>query len=213
MNGHYLEDIEEEKDLGVLVDSELKFHKQAAAIVKSANSRLGLIRKAFASLDEETLPLLFKSLVRSKLEYGNVIWGPFFKEDANIVERVQRRATRMVPNLRQLEYADRLRRLNLPSMQHRRRRGDMIFTYKIMTGKMKIKASEILTTNSRTLRGHDMKVRKKKATRLQSINVFSNRIVNDWNSLPNKVVSATSTNGFKNAIDEHWKDEMFQTPF
>ena len=73
MNGHYLEDIEEEKDLGVSVDSELKFHKQAAAIVKSANSRLGLIRKAFASLDEETLPLLFKSLVRSKLEYGNVI--------------------------------------------------------------------------------------------------------------------------------------------
>ena len=66
MNGHYLEDVEEEKDLGLLVDSELKFHKQTAAIVKNANSRRGLIRKSLVSLDEETL--LFKSLVRSKLE-------------------------------------------------------------------------------------------------------------------------------------------------
>ena len=85
MNGHYLEDVEEEKDLGVLVDSDLKFHKHAAVTVKNANSRRGLIRKSFASLDEETLPLLFKSLVRSKLEYENLIWGPFFKEDAKLV--------------------------------------------------------------------------------------------------------------------------------
>ena len=145
MNNHYLDDVEEEKDLGVLMDSELKFHKQTAAVVKNANSKLGLIRKSFASLDEENLPLLFKSLVRSKLEYGNLIWGPFFKEDAKAVERVQRRATRMVPTLRQLEYADRLQQLNLPSMHHRRRRGDMIFAYKIMTEKVKIKASDLFT--------------------------------------------------------------------
>ena len=89
----------------------------------------------------------------------------------------------------------------------------MIFAYKIMTEKVKIKASELFTLNSRTLRGHGMTIQKKKATKLPTINVFSNRIVNDWNSLPKKVVSATSTNGFKNEIDEHWKDEMFQTPF
>ena len=57
----------------VLIDSALKFHKQTAASVKNAISRLGLIRKTFASLGEKTLPLLFKSLVRSKLEYGNLI--------------------------------------------------------------------------------------------------------------------------------------------
>ena len=78
MSGQYLQDVEEEKDL------ELKFHKQTAAIVKNANSRLGLIRKTFSLLNEETLPLLFKSLVRSKLECGDLIWGPFFKEDAKI---------------------------------------------------------------------------------------------------------------------------------
>ena len=213
MNGQYLEDVDEEKDLGVLVDSELKFRKQAAAVVKNANSRLGLIRKSFASLDEETLPLLFMSLVRSKLEYGNLIWGPFFKEDTKLVERVQRRATRLVPNLKRLEYEDRLRHLNLPSMQHRRRRGDMIYAHKLLTGKLKIKADDVLTLKSRSLRGHNVKIQKKKATKLASINVFSNRIVNDWNDLPSAVVSATSTNAFKNAIDEHWKDGLFQTPY
>ena len=123
MNGQYLEDVEEEKDLGVLVDNELKFHKQVAAVVKNANSKLGLIKKSFARLDEDTLPLLYTSLVRSKLEYGNLIWGPFYKEDAKTVEKVQKRATKSIPTLKQLDYTDRLRKLNLPSLQHRRRRG------------------------------------------------------------------------------------------
>ena len=80
MNGQYLEDVEEEKDLGVLVDNELKFHKQVAAVVKNANSKLGLIKKSFATLDVGTLPLLYTSLVRSKLEYGNLIWDLFIRK-------------------------------------------------------------------------------------------------------------------------------------
>ena len=213
MNGQYLEDVEEEKDLGVLVDNELKFHKQVAAVVKNANSKLGLIKKSFARLDEDTLPLLYTSLVRSKLEYGNLIWGPFYKEDAKTVEKVQKRATKSIPTLKQLDYTDRLRKLNLPSLQHRRRRGDMIYAYKIMTEKVKIKANDIFKRTNRTLRGHDFKIQKKKAIKVPSMNVFSNRIVNDWNILPRKIVSATTTNGFKNALDEYWKEEMFQTPF
>ena len=82
MKGKQLEYVNEEKDLGVLIDSELKFHKQTAAAVKKANCSLGLIKKSFARLDINTLPLLYKSLVRSHLEYGNAAWGPFFKEDA-----------------------------------------------------------------------------------------------------------------------------------
>ena len=86
MNGQKLEQIEEEKDLGVIVDNELKFHKQASAAVKRANSRLGLIKKSFSVLDHNTLPLLYNPLVRSHLEYGNVIWGPFYKGDIKAVE-------------------------------------------------------------------------------------------------------------------------------
>ena len=213
MKGKKLEHINEEKDLGVIIDNELKFHKQTAAAVKKANSSLGIIKKSFALLDETTLPLLYTPLVRTHLEYGNVIWGPFFKEDAKLVEKVQKRATKLVPELRNMAYEERLRKLNLPSLQHRRRRGDMIFTYKIMSGKVKLDPSEIFTMAKKTMRSHKYKIQKTKVNSTRKTNAFSNRIVHDWNILPSKIVTSKTTNEFKNSLDEHWRDEMFQTPF
>ena len=213
MAGRYLEQVEEEKDLGVLVDSELKFHKQAAAATKTANSRLGLIKKSFAMLDMTSLPLLYTSLVRPHLEYGNIVWGPFYTEDRKSVERIQRRATKLVPELSNLPYGQRLRQLDLPSMQHRRRRGDMIMTYKIMTGKVNMTPTEIFRLSSNSYRSHQYKLAKKKCTKSTSLNAFSNRVVSDWNALPRDVVSANTTNGFKNKLDDHWKEERFENPF
>ena len=86
----------------------------------------------------------------------------------------------------------------------------MIFTYKVITNQVKIDQNELFTRANRTMRGNHLKLRKKKATRMTSI---SNCIVNDWNILPSHVVSTNSTNEFKNAIDDHWVNEMFRTPF
>ena len=190
MNGQKLEHIKEEKDLGVIVDSELKFHKQTSAAIKKANSRLGLIKKSFAVLDRNTLPLLYSSLVRPHLEYGNVIWGPFYKGDIEAVEKVQRRATKLVQPIKGMSYEERLRNLGLPSLQHRRRRGDMIYAYKIFTGVVDIDKDVFFETSTSSTRGHQYKIVKKKATRMSRINTFSNRIIDDWNSLPKEVVSA-----------------------
>ena len=71
MNGHLLENVNFEKDLGVIMDSEHKFHIQTSSPIKKANKILGLIKKTFANLDANTLPLLYKSMVRPHLEYGN----------------------------------------------------------------------------------------------------------------------------------------------
>lgn len=213
MAERYLEQVEEEKDLGVLVDNELKFHKQAAVASKTANSRLGLIKKSFAMLDMTSLPLLYTSLVRPHLEYGNVIWGPFYSEDRKSVERIQRRATKLVSELSNLSYGQRLRQLNLPSMHHRRRRGDMIMTYKIMTGKVNMTPTEIFRLSNNSYRSHQYKLAKKKCTKSTSLNAFSNRVVSDWNALPRDVVSAKTTNEFKNKLDDHWKEEKFENPF
>ena len=70
----------EENDLGVLINLDLKFHRQTALAAKMANMALGLIR--FAFLNEVKLPLLLKLCVRPHLEYDNVVWGPFYKGDA-----------------------------------------------------------------------------------------------------------------------------------
>ena len=67
MNSHLLENVTEEKDLGVIVDNKLKFHIHTSAAIKKANSILGLIKRSFAELDESTLPTLYTSMVRPHL--------------------------------------------------------------------------------------------------------------------------------------------------
>ena len=73
INGKGLEHIEGGKDLGVLIDEKLSFHQQTAAAVMKAKRVLGLVKRTFTTLDKKTLPLLFASLLRSHLEYGDVI--------------------------------------------------------------------------------------------------------------------------------------------
>ena len=106
----------------MLIDEELKFHKQTAAAVKRANSILGLIRKSFVAFDKVFLGLLYKSLVRPHLEYCNVIWGPFYKGDVIAVEKIQRRATKLVPESKHLSCQDRLQALDILSLSYRRQR-------------------------------------------------------------------------------------------
>ena len=213
MEEENLGQLTEHKDLGVLVDDQLKFHKHTAAAVKKASMVLGLVKKSFALLDCDTVPILYKSLVRPHLEYGNVIWGPFFKEDMKLVEKVQRRATKMITEVKELSYEDRLRALHLPSLLHRRRRGDMICTYKIMTGKVNIDKDDFFKASKLTTRGHKFKIFKQHGKKLPRIQSFSHRIVNCWNKLTPEVVNAPTTNSFKNKLDEHWGSDIYETPF
>ena len=138
MNEHTLEEVEVEKDLGVIVDKNLKFHKHASFAVKKANTILGLIKRSFTVFDHKTLPKLFKAMVRPHLEYGNVVWSPHFKLDQQAIERVQKRATKLIRNIMDLPYSERLKDLNLPSLSYRKRRGDILQTYKIISGKVNI---------------------------------------------------------------------------
>ncbi|KAI8477552.1 hypothetical protein Bbelb_035050 [Branchiostoma belcheri] len=76
LGGQKIMETEEEKDLGVIVDSKLTFHSQSARAANKGNQLLGLIKRSFYNLDEHTIPILYKTMVRPHLEYGNVIWGP-----------------------------------------------------------------------------------------------------------------------------------------
>ena len=113
MRANILEPVNEEKDLGVVVDMDLKFRRQAACAASKATQVLAVIRRSFALLTEHTLVLLYKTIVRPHLEFGNVIWGPFNRADQKMLERIQRRATKLVPGIRDLSYPQRLQRLKL----------------------------------------------------------------------------------------------------
>ena len=124
MNGHILEHVNDEKDLGVYIGKDLKFHKHTSVAIRKANQVLG-IKKSFNTRDLKTISTLYRTLVRPHLEYGNVIWGPHYRNDIIQVESIQRRATKIIGNLGHLSYGERLRRLKLPSLVYRRKRGDI----------------------------------------------------------------------------------------
>ena len=120
MGGIQLQVVEEQKDLGILMDRDLKFHSCSCNVANKASQMLGIIKKTFTVLDSHMLPLLYKSLVRPHLEYVNVIWGPTYLTDCQSIEFVQRKATRSIPEISSLPYSTRLQHLDLSTLAYRR---------------------------------------------------------------------------------------------
>ena len=199
-----LVEVFEEKDLGVKFDPTLMFSKHIAMITKKANSMVGVIRRTFDHMDEDMLKILYKSLIRPHVEYANCIWNPVLKKDADLIEKVQRRATKLVPHLREKSYSERLKHLKLPTLAYRRLWGDLIQVYKIMNGVNDVKKESIfnMAENESGTRGNRYKVRKQHTRLRLRQNAFSVRVVNMWNSLPDSTVSAKTINMFKNDIDK-----------
>ena len=145
-----LESSECEKDLGVYIDNELKFRSHIDRMSKKANGVLGLIRRSFEYINTDMFKTLFTSLVRPHLEYGNIIWAPYYKKDIKVIENVQRRGIKMEPELKDLGYEERLKRLSLPSLVYRRFCGDMIETYKNLHGCYDVKSVLKMDTYGKT---------------------------------------------------------------
>jgi hypothetical protein len=194
-----------EKDLGVLFDNTLKFTSHIAAITRKANSRLGMIKKNFANMRKEIILPLYKSLVRPILEYCSCVWNPALRYNILELEKVQRRATKLISNISHLSYEERLKSLRLDSLAIRRRRNDMLQVYRIIHGIDNINASDFFEFSSDSItRGHRYKINKPRVITSQRQNTFSIRIVNDWNSLNNDTVSSESINIFKTRLAGEW---------
>ena len=143
-NDHRLEAIRLERDLRVIVDDELKFHMHTATATKKSNQILGIIKNSYQTRDAVTISTLYKAMVRPHLEYANSIWGPFYKCGIKKAEAVQHRATKLIPELKDKPYEDRLKALQLPSLTYRRKRKDMIQMYKIMNKLVRIQMNKIM---------------------------------------------------------------------
>ena len=150
------------------------------------------------------LQTLYKTIVRPHLEYANCIWNPLHNKDIQMVENVQRRATKILPQLFEKSYEERLRVLGLLTLAYRRLRGDLIQTYKVMheiNDVAKESLFELASPTSAT-RGHSFKIKKQRTRLKLREHSFSNRVVNNWNDLPEDAVNAATINCFKTAVDK-----------
>src|SRR6266536_1941774 len=127
------------KDLGVIMDDMLSFTEHISEKIKNAYSMLGIIKRNFKKMDEDTFITLYKTMVRSKLEYAASVWSPHKKTLINTIEKVQKRATKMIRK----------------------------YSFSVRSAKL-------------------------------------------WNSLPDSVIKAETTNLFKNRLDKFWEDQEFK---
>ena len=200
LGGMSIRDSEEERDLGVIVHNSAKPSRQCSEAAKKANKVLGMIKRTIVSREKQIILELYKTLVRPHLEYCVQAWNPYLKQDIDKLERIQRRATKMIKGCANLTYEERLISCGLTTLEKRRTRGDLIETYKIMTGKDTLPIQKFFTVaEDNKTRGHRYKIYKRQAgTWMQRF--YSSRVVNAWNNLDEETIATDSVGMFKKRL-------------
>ena len=185
-----------ERDLGVMISSDLKSHEQAVRASAKAMKMLGLLRSTFVSRSTSIWLTLYTTYVRPHLEFAVPAWRPHHERDIDVIERVQRRATRLMHEIRGLDYPDRCKYLGIEQLEDRRERGDLIQMYKLVNGLDKVQWQAPLQWRP-PRGGHRSKLAREIVKGCDARHhFFTNRIANTWNQLPDSVVSAPTVNSF-----------------
>ena len=217
---HTLEEAIIEKDLGVHVNYSLTFTYHCKQKIAAATKTTNYIKHTFQYMDKEIFLLLYKSLVRPLLEFASTVWNPAQKFNSNAIEKVQRRATRMVPELKGLRYKERLQELGLETLAYRRKRADLLEAFRIINRDHSIDINCSCTlcpdkamfnpapSASSTTRGNSKKMYVHAATGKRK-NFFATRVTPAWNSLSDATVNSRTIDEFKRNL----KSDIGHTAF
>ena len=182
-----LESIQEDKDLGVIIAADMKSPSQCIKSAATARRVTGMVRRNLHiwNLDIDEFRLIYKTYIRPHLEFCIRAWSPHFVKDIEVLKRVQKAATNLVPQLRKCSYPARLKNIDITSLKDRRLRGYMIRVYKLLTGKEQIYYKQFfrLAEKHYRVRGHEKKLSKDRSRLHTRKCFFSQRVFNSWNGV------------------------------
>ena len=201
------------KDLGIIVDPQLKFSNHILEMVKKANQRAALIHRSFLSKNTNNLILAYKTYVRPLLEYASPIWNPSQINLINTIEAVQKKFTKRLPGLSGLSYHEKLTILLLQSLEHRRLQFDLVACFNIVHNHICLDSSDffIFSPNNRS-RGHPFRLIVPLVKSNIKKHFFSCRVVHPWNHLPSTLVTNPSPIFFKSKLKKINLDKFLIHP-
>jgi len=213
MEGHILESVEEETDIGVRMAKTLKPSAQCKKAAATGQAVLAQIGRAFHFRDRHVFMRLYTQYVRPHLEFATPVWSPWSQADIECLEQVQKRAVGMVSGLRSHRYEDRLVELGMTTLVERRHQTDMLQVYKILTSKDKVNSEqwfEMMGNGDRVTRAAadplNMRV---PAPRLEiRRHFFTQRVPAKWNQVPAALKRAPTAQSFRSGYKSPRRGEM-----
>ena len=210
LNGNLIPIVSKATDLGVTVDTEMKFHDHILSTAHKAGGVAESLLKSTVCRSPSFMLFLFISHIRPIIEYCSCLWNTGYAQDIKLLERVQRRWTKHIDGMAGLSYGERLRALKLYSVQGRLLRSDIIQYWKILNGHSCINPSDLFQRppHSRT-RGHCQKLFPPITETDTRKRFFSVRCISLWNSLPVDAVCAPNVNHLKRVLDTCIHDLLY----
>ena len=215
INGINIRTTELEKDIGFFMNENLTSSNHVSKARTRALGEIATIRRSFDHMDEKTFTMLYNQKIRPHIEWGSIACPPDSKAEANLLDRVQNKATHLVKNLKSLNSEERREKLKLFPPSYRRQRGDLIEVYKYLKGITKQDPEQFWeikpTRNGLTLAKDQLGANRPGSGRKQRISFFSYRVIKPWNWLPKELKESKSLDSFKRGLDvlmesKNWKD-------
>ena len=191
------------RDLGVLVEPDLKFINHIHSIIDKANLRSSLVFRSFLSHNSSNLLRAYKTYIRPLLEYASSTWSPSLITQIMALEMVQKKFTKRIPDISDLNYKDRLHSLKLQSLEHRRLICDLVLCYKIVHNNLCMTFTDLFKfPNITSLRRHSLQLYCPVLKSNLHKGSFAYRVISPWNSLPENIVCAPNSVTFKNRLSK-----------
>ena len=207
MSNQQLPTTDQQRDLGIIITKDLKRQKQTEKSCKTANRVLGFIALNFKNKNKELILPWYKSLVRPHPEHSVQFRSPHLRQDIDKIEKIQRRDTKMIPEIGNHSYLQRIQDIKLIGLVRRRLRGQLIEVFKFL--------NEFTTASARGLFDYNHNDRTRNNWAKLIVKHFSTsvaqhfypiQITSTCNAIPSEVVSSRTVNSFKNTLDKHWAE-------